>query len=313
MKSNILHITNGNNLTSYLNELDYKGDFLTWHEMLCEGPVNPNINSEAFLDSRIQFLKNYYDLEVDKQAYLNELQKLENGKEYTEIVLWFEYDLFCHINLLAIISLLNEKKINTPLTLVCSGRIPGEHNLKGLGELTPEQIDNHYKNRVKLTKKDIDTAVTIWQIYCGTDHNLLIPFITKKTSFQYLGCCLKAHLKRFPDSNSGLSTLEHNILKIINQYEIKSKHHLLGYALNYQGYYGFGDIQLSRIIKNLNLFYTQNNDSLILNRKGHEVLLKQNNFAAAINDNMVFGKVNRLDFQYNNKENKLIKTILHVN
>ena len=34
-----------------------------------------------------------------------------------------------------------------------------------------------------------------------------------------------------------------------NTQEIKSLHHLLGYALNYQGYYGFGDLQLKRLIK----------------------------------------------------------------
>ncbi|PTM08975.1 MAG: DUF1835 domain-containing protein, partial [Bacteroidetes bacterium] len=32
-----LHITNGSSLTSYLKDLNFQGDFLTWHEMLCEG------------------------------------------------------------------------------------------------------------------------------------------------------------------------------------------------------------------------------------------------------------------------------------
>ncbi len=48
--------------------------------------------------------------------------------------------LFCHINLIAVISLLHQKEINLPLYLVCSGRIEGEKNLKGLAELTPEQL-----------------------------------------------------------------------------------------------------------------------------------------------------------------------------
>ncbi|WP_452230036.1 DUF1835 domain-containing protein [Lacinutrix sp. MEBiC02404] len=313
MTENILHITNGDNLTSYLRDLSYPGDFLTWHEMLCEGPANRLINSDAFIKVRKDFLKASYAIEVDEAQYKKELHKLDDTDKYTEIVLWFEYDLFCHINMLAVLSLLNEKKIKTPITLVCSGRIANEDSLKGLCELTPEQLDNHFKNRIKLKESDKDIAVSIWQIYCGTDHNLLKKYITKKSSFEYLGICLKAHLERFPDSKNGLSTLEQNILSLIDKYEIKSKHHLLGYALNYQGYYGFGDIQLMRIIENLALFYIEEKDSIKLNRKGHEVLLNHHNFASEINDNMIYGNVNRLDFQFNKKENKLIKTITHGN
>ena len=309
MEKDILHITNGSSLTQYLNELDFKGDFLTWHEMLCEGPTKLNIDSESFLTDRKDFLNNFYDIEIDESEYKMELRKLNDIEKYSEIVLWFEYDLFCHINMIAIISLLNEKQIKLPISLVCSGRIPGELNLKGLSELTPEQIDQYFKNKIKLTAKDIDIAVSIWQIYCGKDHNLLKPYITKKTAFEYLGCCLKAHLKRFPDSISGLSALEHNFLKILSKYEIKSKHHLLGYALNYQGYYGYSDIQFNRIINKLSLFITYDDTGLSLNRKGHEALLGQHNFAHEMNNNITFGGVHKLDFYFNKQQNKLIKTI----
>ncbi len=313
MAKDILHITNGSSLTQYLNELDYKGDFLTWHEMLCEGPTKKHINSDAFLTTRKKFLNDFYDVEIDEYEYKMEMHKLDDAEKYSEIVLWFEYDLFCHINMVAVISLLNEKQINLPISLVCSGRIPGEMNLKGLSELTPEQIDEHFKSRIELTEKDVDIATSVWQIYCGKDHNLLKPFITKNSSFEYLGCCIKAHLERFPDYKSGLSALEHNILELLNKYEVKSKHHLLGYALNYQGYYGFGDIQLMRMIDKLTIFISEEDNRLKLNRKGHEVLLNQHNVASELVDNMTFGNVKRLDFQFNKQENKLIKTIAHAN
>lgn len=312
MKTNTLHITNGSSVTSYLKELNYTGEFLTWHEMLCEGPTNFSIQSEAFRENRKTFLNKFYNLNAEDYYLTSEIAKLDKTESFLEIVLWFEYDLFCHINLLAAINLLQEKKIKAPIKLVCSGRIPEENELKGLCDLSPEQLDNHYKNRITLTNKDIDIALTVWQIYCGKDHNLLKPFITKKSAFQYLGCCLKAHLNRFPDSVNGLNTLEKNILLLLHKYEIKSKHHLLGYALNYQGYYGFGDLQLARIIEKLSIFYTQENNRVKLNRKGHEALLNHHNFASEINDNMIFGNVERIHFQFNKKENKLVKTTLYA-
>lgn len=309
MQKQILHITNGGSLTNYLKELDFDGVFLTWEEMLCEGPTVASIDSEEFFNKRKSFLKEVYKIEIDKKEYKKELDKLNNWKDYQEVILWFEYDLFCHINLIAVISLLHQREIDLPLYYVCSGRVEGEKNLTGLTELNPEQLFQHFENKINLTPEDIDIAITLWRTYCGKDHNIFKPYILKSSSFPYLSNCLKAHLKRFPDSKNGLNTLEKNILEIVRTSDIKSRHHLLGYALNYQGYYGFGDIQFERLINNLSIFFSETETKIILNRKGHEALINQHNFANELNNNIDYGGVNRLDYQFNIEENKLIKTI----
>lgn len=308
MGKNTLHITNGHSLTNYLNELDISGDFLTWQEMLCEGPTSEIIDSDDFFAVRKQFLMELYDIEVNEEEFRDEIGVLDFPDKFNEIVLWFEYDLFCHINLLAVISLIKQKNITHPIYLVCSGRVEGEKDLKGLSELTPVQLQKHYDNKLKLNAVDIELMSSLWKTYCGKDHNLFKPIIVKKSSFPYLSNCLKAHLQRFPDSKTGLSGLEENILAIINKHEIKSRQHLLGYALNYQGYYGYGDIQLNRIIDKLSRFFDEKNNLLKLNRKGHEALLGQHNFASILNSNMVFGGLKKYDFQFNKSQNKLIKT-----
>jgi len=309
MQKQILHITNGGSLTNYLKELDFDGVFLAWEEMLCEGPTVASIDSEEFFNKRKSFLKEVYKIEIDKKEYKKELDKLNNWKDYQEVILWFEYDLFCHINLIAVISLLHQREIDLPLYYVCSGRVEGEKNLTGLTELNPEQLFQHFENKINLTPEDIDIAITLWRTYCGKDHNIFKPYILKSSSFPYLSNCLKAHLKRFPDSKNGLNTLEKNILEIVRTSDIKSRHHLLGYALNYQGYYGFGDIQFERLINNLSIFFSETETKIILNRKGHEALINQHNFANELNNNIDYGGVNRLDYQFNIEENKLIKTI----
>lgn len=307
--SKTLHITNGTVLTNFLKDLEYQGDILTWEEMLCEGPTISNINSDEFLKLRATFFNTFYDIDLNIDEIKEELELLNHPENYSEVILWFEYDLFCHINMIGVITLLHQKKTTLPIYLVSSGRIEGEKNLKGLAELSRDQLNKHYKDRVKLTNKDIDLAVTIWDIYCGKDHNLLKPYILKSSSFEYLSNCLKAHLERFPDSVTGLNVLEKNLLEIIKDYDITSENQLLGYALNYQGYYGYGDIQFERMIKNLGLFISEDHQKLSLNRKGHEALLGQHNFASEIKDNFQFGGINKLDFQFNKQENKLIKTI----
>ena len=307
MEKTTLHITNGSILTEKLQELDFHGEFLTWHEMLCEGPTLEHIDTDEFINIRSEFFDKTYDLEIDTVEFHNELNKLNSTEHYNEIILWFEYDLFCHINLVAVISLLQQKRIDIPLYLVCSGRIKGENDLKGLGELTSGQLLKHFKERIKLNNKDIDIATTVWGIYCGKNHSLLKPYIIKPSSFNYLSNCLKAHLERFPDSITGLNVLEEHILKTILDNDIKSKHHLLGYILNYQGFYGFGDIQIERIIESLQKFYNVFDHKLELNELGLNVINNHINVEKYMKSTMYYGGVKKNDFQFDKAQNKLLE------
>lgn len=304
-----LHITNGDVLSDYLNDLNIEGDMITWQEMLCEGPTLEQVYSTEFSKLRIQFFSDFYDIELEVAKIELALEKLNHPDTYSEIILWFEYDLFCHINMIAVISLIQQKKITLPIYLVCSGKVDRNKNLKGLAELNSGQLLKHYRDKILLKPEDIDLATTIWGIYCGKDHNLLKPYIVEKSSFKYLSNCLKAHLERFPETKDGLNNMERNILEIVRDKTIKSRHHLLGYALNYQGYYGYGDLQILRIMDKLSIFFDETENAIKLNRKGHEALLAQHNFALEIGNNMTYGGVNRFEYQFNKKENKLVKTV----
>jgi len=301
-----LHITNGSSLTSYLKKLNFEGYFITWYEMLCEGPTLKNIDSQEFIALRKTFIEQTFEVEYNESHFLNILNDLNQLDRFEEIILWFEYDLFCHINLIAVISLLKQKKAKIPIYLVCSGRIKGEDELKGLPELNPNQLKQHYNDKIKLTVDDIALAQKAWRIYCENDHNLLKELITRPSNFIYLGACLKAHIKRFSDSQNGLNSLEYNILKLVKKHDIKSKQHLLGYALHYQGYYGFGDLQLEKIINRLTPFFNDSTNTITLNKKGLQVLNNEFNFSKEIDTNHIFGGVNRNDFQFSVIENKLI-------
>ncbi|MBQ0768698.1 MAG: DUF1835 domain-containing protein [Bizionia sp.] len=312
MSKTTLHITNGESLTKYLNELDFKGDILSWNEMLCEGPTVKNITSSAFLELRKSFFKNTYGFDYKEEEFTSEIRRLDSINNFERVILWFEYDLFCHINLIAVISLLLQKQATLPFYLVCSGRIDGEKGLKGLSQLSPKQLKEHYDNKIELTVDDISLADKAWTIYCGNNHNLLSPLIVRPSNFIYLSNCLKAHLRRFADTRSGLNTLEYNILKLINTHTINSRHHLSGYVLHYQGFYGYSDLQIERIINDLELFYTETEDELTLNRDGYLLLEHQKNVFNSIDKNMEYGGTKKCDFTYFKDQNKLIKTTLNA-
>ena len=164
-----MHITNGDAFTQRLATLNLKGDVITWREMLCEGKTLTNVGSESFWKTRFEFLNKNY--KVSKSSFiektLKEYRSLCNHKQQDTIVLWFEYDLFCQINMLAVLSWLKANRKYANISLVCSGKEDSSNKLYALNDLNNEQLLKLYENRVILTQDDIEYADYMWQLYCS--------------------------------------------------------------------------------------------------------------------------------------------------
>ncbi|EDP94462.1 DUF1835 domain-containing protein [Kordia algicida OT-1] len=306
MNDKTLHILNGDTLVDRLPKIGIQEDQLVWREMLCEGKTNYDLTSEAFKNERIAYLNQFKATEETYvKSFLNPLLTT-NYENYTTIVLWFEYDLFCHINMIAVLSYLKQQKTTAKIYLVCSGWIENDTQLKGLGELSEKELKNHYEQKIELNNDDIRLADQLWKLYCKNDHSLFKKYITLKSSFPYLSNCISAHLKRFPAVDSGLNVLETNILKIIHKQEIKNERQLVGYVLQYQGYYGFGDLQIQNIIHKLAIFFETKNGRFVLNRKG--LLAKDHikSFYDELSDDTIFGNCSKYEYCYH--PSKLILT-----
>ncbi len=311
MGTQTLHITNGDSLTQRIKELNLvEGEIFTWREMLCEGPTEIKVETESSIKRRKTFLKKYYRINDGdyEEKFVSQLQKLDDLTTYKEIVLWFEYDLFCHINMIAAISLLIRKGSNNiPVYLVCSGRIPHEKKLFGLCELSDVQLKAHYQNKTLLTTDDLELADYVWTLYCESNPKKIAGQIKKNSSFEYLSICLRAHLQRFPNMLTGLNILEHNILEMINTYQIKNIKQLMGYALEYQGYYGYGDMQMKRVLARLFQFLDQTKGRLQLSERGKLALQQKKNFYNTQMLDWYYGGVKKYDYLYNNDTHTLLK------
>ncbi len=311
MDKNTLHITNGDSLTQRLQELNLvSGEFMVWREMLCEGPTEIKIEEENSIKKRAAFLKKYYRISTSdyQEKFVSQLKKIDNLKKYNEVILWFEYDLFCHINMIAAISLLLRKEIkDIPVYIVCSGRIEHEKKLFGLCDLSDNQLKNHFLNKIKLSYDDLEFAAHIWTLYCESKPEKIIGQIKRNSSFEYMSICLRAHLQRFPNMLTGLNVLEHNILEMVDNYQIKNIKQLMGYALEYQGYYGYGDMQMKRVLARLFQFLVQTKDQLLLSERGKLALERKKNFYNTQILNWYYGGVKKYDYLYNDETHSLLK------
>lgn len=305
----ILHITNGDDLAGQILHLELPGDVITWREMLCEGPASMDVGDVNFVHLRKTFLLEKYKVSEEQyhEEFLEELVKLAAINNYEEVVLWFEFDLFSHMNMLALISFLLQNKKNGPFSLVCSRKLKGEEEMTPLSQLSPKQQKEHYKQRIPLTNEDIHTAQLIWELYCSKNPKRLASEIKKTTNFEYLSSCIRAHIERFPNVKTGLNSLEINVLKLIDEHEIKSMNHLLGYALQYQGYYGYVDIQMQRVLDKLSPFYETSEEGIELNEDGLKALKGSKNYYQKLKDDEFYGGVKKYDFLYDPENHDLLK------
>lgn len=308
--SSLLHITNGDNFTERLNKLDIKGDIITWREMLCEGKTLTNVGSESFWKTRYEFLhKNY---KVSKSWFiektLKEYRSLCNHKQQDHIVLWFEYDLFCQVNMLAVISWLLTNRKYAKISLVCSGKEDESDKLYGLNELSDGQLTNLFNNRTELTQDDVEYADYVWQLYCSNNPMRLENLTDfKNYQFDYLGEAIQSHLKRFPSIANGLNNMEQNILELARVKKPESRKGLLKEVLQNQGNLGFGDSQYDRAISRLKpLFHSFN--PVHLTKKGQEILDRNTSYYSCIQDNDVYlGGSLKYNFLYNTDTSRILK------
>lgn len=311
MKNSILHITNGDCTTNYLQKLKFTGEFITWREMLCEGKTTTDVGSEVFWKNRFEFFKTSY--KVSKQKFINytvkEYRNLCNKKEQKEIVLWFEHDLFCQINMIAVISWLKRFRKGYDISLVCSGKIKGSSKMHSLPELSEEQINEHYKNKIELTQDDIEYADYIWQLYCS-ESPLRLEAVHKfnpMSPFQYLASALELHLKRYPSIENGLNIIENRILKTANKHQFNYKGELVTQLLKDQETYGFGDLQYDHRIDRLQKLFSSFNP-VKLTKTGKQVLENQVNFYGQLrNDISYLGGSKKYSFLYQNNTKKLLQ------
>lgn len=309
MKS-LLHITNGDSSTQRLQSLKLKGDIITWREMLCEGQTLSNVGSESFWKTRFEFLNKNY--KVSKSWFvektLKEYRSLCNHKQQDQIVLWFEYDLFCQINMLAVLSWLKTHRRHAEISLVCSGKEDETDKLYGLNELSDEQLRKLYDNRVVLSQNDIEYADYVWQLYCS-DNPIRIENLVgfESSNFKYLSNALKVHLRRFPSIKNGLNEVENRILRVGHEEKLATQKEFLQKILSDQGMYGFGDTQYKRMLTSMKPLFSSFNP-VKLTKKGKEVLDSKANYYANIRDTESYlGGSLKYNFLYNTTTERILK------
>ncbi len=277
--SNILHIVNGESTANILKNTVLKGDILIWREVLCEGPLHPDVGSDEFWLKRYAYFKT--EMGVSKLDYfdktIKEIVKLEDLEGYSEVVLWFEYDLFCQVNLMALCSyLLKSFRKDIFYHLVCTGKVKGKTQLQSLADFSENEFLRLYQKKTKISKSNLIYANECWLAYVENDYEKLQEFnFSKSKKFAYFQLAINQHLKRFPSEN-GLNEIENKILEIVKAKPL-TENELIKDLLFWQQQktvYGFGDVQYAQYLKKINKYFEIKDAKYYLNNFGQTLLKK---------------------------------------
>ncbi|MGX5818765.1 hypothetical protein ACWKWU_11250 [Chitinophaga lutea] len=284
----MLHVLNGDATREVFEKSGISGEVAVWREMLCEGRTPDTDEIPRFFTERAAYLQEEYG--IDAKTYLHSIRQdaalLLHPEQYNEIVLWFEFDLFCQVNLIFLMSYLRQQPAPLPkVTIVQLDEHPEVPNFRGLGMLQPQHFPPLFEKREELSDDDWAFATETWHAYRKGDVQALELLSGRKSSHMpYLGRALQAHLQRLPALGNGLNVIERFFLDRLALGKLPDR------DLYYQFWndfkiYGFGDFQLDHYVQQLQRagVIEKEGDRLVLTSLGREVLENEENYQAFAN------------------------------
>ncbi len=215
----MLHIFNGDATAEVFAETGLPGTALAWHEALIAGPVPNDTFSDNWINVRANHLAAAYEKEVEqcRETLLEMKRVLQKADEHDEIVLWFEHDLFCQVNLLALLDAISRFDIDAGrLAIISIDTFPGVDKFHGMGQLTPAQLASLFEKRQEVSPEMISLAQEAWQAYTSPNPESIQALLRQDTTaLPFLKSAFSAHLSRFPSTVNGLGFIENAALDLI--------------------------------------------------------------------------------------------------
>ncbi|MBA3818586.1 MAG: DUF1835 domain-containing protein [Deltaproteobacteria bacterium] len=209
----IVHVCNGDATADSLSLADLPGEIRVWADSLDRGPVH-NVSDAEHYQRRGDFwtARGFGDAHAQLAAWDRGFDEAAGAEE---LILWFEHDLFDQLALIRLLARLARRGLPTTLTIVSIDRHPEVPSFLGLGQLKPEQLAELWPRRTPLSRDAVDEAITAWIAVTAADPRAL-PFLTRRIkAMPFLAGALERQLEELPDSLSGLSRTERQLLAAI--------------------------------------------------------------------------------------------------
>lgn len=243
----MLHVVSGDGAAARVSALDLGGDVLIWREALADGPVTNQPATPEYFESRASFLASGTggDVESVRRDLAEQIDVLSAAiASGRPIALWFGRDLFCQLNLLALIAGLDLDAVGDgQLDLV----IPAETRCFA-AELAELRAD--YERRRPLERPTGRVLAAAWRAFAAGTPAELNRIATSGELPAWARSALELHRRRFPAIGTGLGADERAVLESLSD----RPHRFADIVRRFSGSnrsLGFGDLQVAALLERL--------------------------------------------------------------
>lgn len=311
MATGITHILNGDGTFAPFSDSGIPGQVLVWREILSEGPIGTFETVDELQSIRSPFLEQEFgSTAADYQKKVVEVwHELPFPNDELEVVLWFEHDLFCQINLVFLTQLLYKRGFQS-LSVVSPDSHPEVPNFRGMGQLSPKHFPDLFSNRRKLQKDDLVFASDFWAAWSSpTPQELLGINWDVAGAWPHLKEALQIHFQLFPSIGNGLNQIENWLLKQV-QASPKTKGNLFqAFCLSWDRF-GWGDLQFFNVVQRMKDLLEETEVGYSITLKGKRVLKGKLHRFEALPEPVQIGNVTctgkQAEWRWNETEDTLV-------
>ncbi len=211
-----LHVANGHCTTRLIESARLPGRTSIWADALHDGPV-ADVADEQLITMRAAFIARGLDRPVDE--IIADMRKwravIDADDRYSELVLWFEHDLFDQLNLVQVLTRIGrDRPVRRSVSLISIDRYPGHPRFKGFGELKPEDMAALYQQRRRVTPQQYAVSAAAWDAFRSGDRARIEDLLQEDTSaLPFLAAALRRYLDENTGDPAGLSRSERRLVE----------------------------------------------------------------------------------------------------
>jgi hypothetical protein len=206
-----LHVTNGDAVVYLFKKAGVVGTHLPWRDILHEGPVPAGATLEQLSRVRGEYLASRGFGKPIKllHDFSSRDATLRRASEFSEVVLWFEHDLYDQLQLLQVL-----------VELDAMGLEPGSVSLVQsdvyLGSMTVDELLALYPRRKTVSGATFEQARVAWDALREEAPNALLACAQRDAQgLPHLRGALRRLCQEYPWSEDGLSRSQRHALQAV--------------------------------------------------------------------------------------------------
>lgn len=236
----IIHVLPGDAQAEEFAKTGLDGEVIICREALIDGDVRAK-SAEELWEVREKFwASEQTEAAPDYRTRVaGEFRKLQNLPNGTEVNLWFEYELFCHVNMWFCVWLLKDSPVE--MFRVAPAVLKADEIWSGFGNLNAQQLRECFSQRVKFSDGDVELGSELWTAYRNRDHARLRELSeTTSPCFPYLKEACEAEIDKEFRPKQIIEQLRRDGLEDFGE--------MFAAFRDEAGVYGYGDSQVRRIL-----------------------------------------------------------------